>query len=99
MIPSRPITVITNQSQTTQGFQLRVFANAIGIAEDPVTGSASSFAAKYWATKANIPSGQEFSVQQVSSRLGDLDVVWEEKTASAKLRGEARVASRGEIYL
>lgn len=90
---------MTNQSQSTQGFKVRVFANALGIAEDPVTGSASSYAAKYWATKANIPPGHEFTVQQVSSRSGDLGVVWEEKTASAKLRGETRVASRGEIYL
>jgi predicted PhzF superfamily epimerase YddE/YHI9 len=78
---------------------VRVFANALGIAEDPVTGSASSFTAKYWAIKANVPPGEEFAVQQVSSRLGDLGVVWEEKTGSAKLRGETRVASRGEIYL
>jgi predicted PhzF superfamily epimerase YddE/YHI9 len=90
---------MTNQSQSSPDFKVRVFANALGFTEDPVTGSASSFAAKYWATKANIPSGQEFAVKQVSSRSGDLGVVWEEETASAKLRGETRVASRGEIYL
>lgn len=76
-----------------------MFATLLGIPEDPVTGSASSFAAKYWATKSNVSPGQEFAVKQVSARVGDLGVVWEEKTGTAKLRGEARVASRGEIYL
>lgn len=78
---------------------MRVFASLLGIPEDPVTGSASSFAAKYWATRANIGPGQIIKVKQVSARSGDLDVIWEEKSGTAKIRGNARVASRGEIYL
>ena len=71
----------------------------IGIAEDPVTGSASSFAAKYWATRAGVGSGQVVKVTQVSHRDGDLDVIWDEHLGTARLRGNARLASRGEIYL
>jgi len=96
--PEHPITVVTNQ--VSSGFHVRVFANALSsIPEDPVTGSASSFAARYWATEANIRPGGVIKVRQVSKRGGDLDVIWVEESASAKIRGSARVASRGEIYL
>lgn len=99
--PTHPITVVTNQvsNEGGIGFNVRVFASLLGIQEDPVTGSASSFAAKYWATKANVGPGQVVKVRQVSARGGDLDVIWEEQSGTAKIRGNARVASRGEIYL
>ena len=99
--PEHPITVVTNQAvvRGESGFNVRVFASLLGIPEDPVTGSASSFAAKYWATRANVGPGQVMNVRQASARGGDLDVIWEEHSKTAKIRGSARVASRGEIYL
>lgn len=43
-----------------------------------MTGTASSFAAKYWATRAGVGSGQVVKVKQVNHRGGDLDVIWDE---------------------
>ena len=80
-------------------FNLRVFAPVYGIDEDPVTGSACSFATKYWAIKSGVGANKSFPVRQVSERVGDLDVVWNEAAGTAKLRGEARVATKGEIYI
>jgi len=101
---TRPITVISNQKEGStndagMGFNVRVFASLLGIPEDPVTGSASSFAAKYWAARANVGPGRVMEVSQVSHRGGELEVIWEEPSGTVKLRGNGRVASRGEIYL
>lgn len=102
--PKYPITVITNQAiseegKSTRSFNVRVFAHEKGIDEDPVTGSASSFATKYWANKANVPPGEPMQVTQVSSRVGDIEVIWNDEKGTSRLRGEARIASKGEIYI
>lgn len=80
-------------------YNIRVFAAPDGITEDPVTGSAHSFAAAYWTKKLNLPSGSNIDAKQVSARGGDIGVCWNEKRGVVTLRGEARVASRGEIYV
>jgi len=38
-------------------------------------------------------------IRAVSHRGGEVELVWDETTMRAKLRGNARVASRGEIYV
>ena len=103
-------------------FHYRVFAMPEGVAEDPVCGSATSFAAKYWAgrmadfnkntegaDRINSPgtfhsplrsgSDRAMKIRAVSHRGGEVELVWDETTMRAKLRGNARVASRGEIYV
>lgn len=98
------MTVLTNQRRDLDGrklpsYNIRVFAAPWGIAEDPVCGSANTFAAAYWTRKLNLPPGSNMDVKQVSAREGDLGVCWNEKQGMVTLRGEARVASRGEIYI
>ncbi|KAG8836334.1 hypothetical protein FRC17_005620 [Serendipita sp. 399] len=85
------------------GYDYRVFAAPEGIQEDPVCGSAISLSASYWESKTRSEvredEGAEFvnHVRAVSSRGGEIDAVC--VGGLVKLRGEARVASRGEIFL
>ena len=85
--------------------------------EDPVCGSATSFAAKYWAGRiaalrnesgAETPGSSTVShngdkiamkIRAVGRRGGEVELVWEESSQTARIRGNARVASRGEIYI
>jgi predicted PhzF superfamily epimerase YddE/YHI9 len=76
-----------------------MFAPLKGINEDHVTGSACSFAAKFWAAKAGIAPGVALAVRQVSERGGDVEVVWDDDRGTARLRGETRVSSHGVIYI
>jgi len=94
--------IIVLCQRSTQGLYdiaFRMFAPAVGIKEDHVCGSANSFAAGYWASKTGIGSGSPMRVKAVSARGGDIELVWEESQGLTKLRGEARVATRGEIYI
>jgi PhzF family phenazine biosynthesis protein len=60
--------IITAQS-TRYDFIARFFAPNYGIPEDPVTGSAYTQLAPYWASKIG---SKRFSVKQMSSRGGEL---------------------------
>lgn len=91
--------VISEGGELAKAFNVRVFAHDKGIDEDPVTGSASSFATKYWANKAQVPPGEPIQVTQVSSRVGDIEVIWNDEKGTSRLRGEARIASKGAIYI
>ena len=103
-----------------EDFDYRTFAMPAGLAEDPVCGSATSFATKYWASRAAVlRKGKEernatandsptqssseaedvIKIRSVSSRGGSVDLVLDEVTKKAMIRGNARVASRGEIYV
>ncbi|KAG8762713.1 hypothetical protein FRC15_008402 [Serendipita sp. 397] len=105
-----PIVTICQRTKTeagidVQGYDYRMFAVPVGVAEDPVCGSAISFAANYWESKTKpreYTGGDKYveftnRIRAVSSRGGEIDVICD--GGWAKLRGEARVASRGEIYL
>ena len=50
-------------------FVVRFFAPAVGIAEDPVTGSAYTQLVPYWSTRMN---RTRFRAKQVSRRGGEL---------------------------
>ncbi|KAG9000348.1 hypothetical protein FRB94_011978 [Tulasnella sp. JGI-2019a] len=80
-------------------FISRIFAPAVGLPEDPVTGSAHCVLAPYWAKVLNVPSGHAITARQASSRGGDLEVVWDEANARVKMRGNAIVVARGEMYI
>jgi len=61
--------VIITAKSSRYDFIARFFAPKYGIAEDPVTGSAYTQLAPYWASKIG---SKRFSVKQVSSRGGEL---------------------------
>lgn len=62
--------MITYKSNDEYDFYSRFFAPAIGINEDPVTGSAYSYLAPYWARKLN---KSILYVFQASKRGGDIE--------------------------
>ena len=61
--------VIITAKSTRYDFVARFFAPKYGIPEDPVTGSAYTQLAPYWASKIGL---KKFSVKQLSSRGGEL---------------------------
>lgn len=61
--------VIITAKSTRYDFVARFFAPNYGILEDPVTGSAYTQLAPYWASKTGL---QRFSAKQMSSRGGEL---------------------------
>jgi PhzF family phenazine biosynthesis protein len=72
---------------TDGGFVLRFFAPAVGIDEDPVTGSAQCAAAPYWQSQHG---GTEWNVEQLSARRGHLRV-------RADGGGRVRIAGRAAL--
>jgi PhzF family phenazine biosynthesis protein len=61
--------VIITAKSSRYDFVARFFAPKFGVAEDPVTGSAYTQLAPYWASKIG---SKRFNVKQVSSRGGEL---------------------------
>jgi PhzF family phenazine biosynthesis protein len=66
-VPARGV-ILTSRSQQYD-FVSRFFAPQVGVAEDPVTGSAHCCLAPYWAEKLG---KQEFHAYQASPRGGEL---------------------------
>jgi predicted PhzF superfamily epimerase YddE/YHI9 len=61
--------VLITAKSTRYDFVARFFAPKYGIPEDPVTGSAYTQLAPYWASKIG---SKKFNVKQMSSRSGEL---------------------------
>ncbi|KAG8876407.1 hypothetical protein FRB97_004181 [Tulasnella sp. 331] len=80
-------------------FISRCFGAALGTAEDPVTGSSHCVLAPYWSKVLNIPPGDLILARQVSPRGGDLELVWDKAGGRVKIRGNAVVVARGEMYV
>ena len=75
-------------------FVSRYFAPAVGINEDPVTGSAHCYLATYWGTKLNKRTCTGF---QASARTGIVKCCWKEERVL--LRGKAVTIFKGELTL
>ncbi len=75
-------------------FVARVFAPAIGIDEDPVTGSAYTSLTPYWSQKLG---NQPFRARQVSARGGD--VFTELKNDRVMIAGHAVSVFSGTLWL
>ncbi|MEM8833243.1 MAG: PhzF family phenazine biosynthesis protein, partial [Pseudomonadota bacterium] len=75
-------------------FVSRAFFPAIGIDEDPVTGSAHCILAPLWEQKLNKTT---MKARQVSDRGGDLDL--EIKNDRLFISGEAKLYLKGTIYV
>lgn len=88
--------LIITATSSRYDFVARFFAPKYGIPEDPVTGSAYTQLAPYWATKMG---PKRFSVKQMSSRGGELtcELVGDRVLVSGKavkyLEGEVRIGT------
>lgn len=80
-------------------FSSRVFAPNSGIPEDAVTGSAHCLLAPYWSSVLGIEAGQLISARQASPRGGDIDLIWNEASSTVKMRADAVVIAKGELYI
>jgi PhzF family phenazine biosynthesis protein len=87
-IQTRGIIVTARASTKKLDFVSRFFAPAVGIDEDPVTGSAYTKLVPYWAGKLG---KNEFKSEQISSRKGSL---------TCKLTGDrVLIAGQGKLYM
>ena len=86
--------LIVTASGNDCDFVSRFFAPQVGVAEDPVTGSAHTTLTPYWADKLN---KTELTAEQVSARTGKLHckLVYDR----VKITGNAMLYMKGEIYL
>jgi len=89
-LPTRAIGITSRASTPEFDFVSRFFAPAVGVDEDPVTGSLHCALAPYWA--ARLP-GTEFRAYQASRRGGFLHVTLD--GARVRLRGQAVTVLRG----
>jgi PhzF family phenazine biosynthesis protein len=88
--------LIVTAPSSDQGFDfcVRCFAPALGINEDPVTGSANCALVPFW----NIKTGKtEFVSHQVSKREGILKVRL--KGDRVEISGQALTVLKGELYV
>jgi PhzF family phenazine biosynthesis protein len=74
----------------------RVFAPALGIPEDPATGSAYCILAPYWSERLG---RDQLDCFQASARGGYLRCRWREAAGRVDLIGKCRTFSRGEFEL
>jgi PhzF family phenazine biosynthesis protein len=75
-------------------YVVRVFAPAVGIDEDPATGSAQCALAPYWSEKLG---KSELRVFQASRRGAELYASWEAGSESVYVSGRCRAFGRGSI--
>ena len=91
-LPARGVIVTSRSSDPAFDFVSRFFAPAVGVDEDPVTGSSHTVLVPYWAGKLGKTS---FTARQVSARGGVLHL----KLAGdrVKIAGRAVTVLRGEL--
>ena len=87
--------IVTAKSDDTAfDFCVRCFAPAVGIDEDPVTGSANCALAPFWAGKTG---KNDFSSHQISKREGNLKVSL--KGDRVEISGQAKTIFKGELFI
>ena len=86
--------VIVTAEGTEVDFVSRFFAPAVGIDEDPVTGSAHTTLTPFWATRLG---KSKLSARQLSKRGGKLDV--ELQNDRVLINGQAVTYLQGEIFV
>lgn len=86
--------VIVTAAGVRSDFVSRFFAPAVGLPEDPVTGSAHSTLIPYWAGRLG---KNELFARQVSWRGGELYCSLQDERA--KIAGDAALYMKGEIYV
>ncbi len=86
--------VIATAPGESVDFVSRFFAPAVGVDEDPVTGSAHCVLAPYWADRLG---RKRLRARQISARGGDLVV--EDHGGRVELAGDAVIVLRGELFV
>ncbi len=86
--------IVTAKGEGKVDFVSRFFGPAVGVDEDPVTGSAHTSLAVYWAERLK---KTKLSAYQASKRGGSL--ICELDGDRVKLTGNARLYLKGEIYV
>jgi PhzF family phenazine biosynthesis protein len=87
--------IVTAPSEDTNfDFCVRCFAPALGINEDPVTGSAHCALTPFWSKRTG---RTEFISRQVSKRSGILKVALKENRV--EIAGHAKTILRGELFV
>jgi PhzF family phenazine biosynthesis protein len=86
--------ILTAKSSGKFDFVSRFFGPAVGVDEDPVTGSAHTSLAVFWTGKLK---KSRMNAYQASSRGGT--IICELKGDRVLLSGEARLYLKGEIYV
>lgn len=86
--------IVTSKGEGEVDFVSRFFGPAVGVDEDPVTGSAHTSLAVYWAERLK---KTKLSAYQASKRGGSL--ICELDGDRVKLTGNARLYLKGEIYV
>lgn len=85
--------VIATAPGDTADFVCRFFAPAVGVDEDPVTGSAFTKLVPYWAKELK---KRKFRAWQLSSRSGEL--FCELRTGRVQITGQAVTFMQGQIF-
>lgn len=89
------LVVTADAGGPTPGYVLRYFAPAVGVDEDPVTGSAQCAAGPYWRERTGV---NKFAVEQVSTRRGRL-VVTVGTNGRVTIAGRAVTIIRGSLAI
>jgi PhzF family phenazine biosynthesis protein len=92
-LPYRGV-IVTAKGEGDIDFVSRFFGPAVGVPEDPVTGSAHTSLVVYWSQKLK---KSKLKAKQESARGGSL--ICELKNGRAHLSGAARLYLKGEIYV
>ena len=77
-------------------FLSRFFAPWLGIPEDPVTGSAHSVLAPYWARRLG---RKQLRARQCSQRGGELRLAVDEGRGRVEIAGQAVIVLKGRLLL
>lgn len=86
--------IVTAKGEGDVDFVSRFFAPQVGIAEDPVTGSAHTVLAPYWAKRLK---KETFTARQISKRGGE--VLCQLDGDRVKLSGRAVLYMKGEVHI
>lgn len=86
--------VIATAAGTKTDFVSRCFYPAVGVDEDPVTGSAHTRLTPLWAAKTG---KQKLTARQISKRGGD--IICELAGSRVLMSGKAKLYMKGEIYI
>src|ERR1700753_2646920 len=81
-------------------YTCRVYAPKKGVAEDPVCGSAQCLLGPYWSNKLYTGDYDLSTLlaRHVSSRGGDIEVLWHKSKQMCYLRGDAVIMARGTLF-
>lgn len=93
-LPYRAVCVTATAASSDLDFVCRFFAPAVGINEDPVTGSAYTLLGPYYAMKTGKTA---FKARQLSKRSGDVGIMVQGERVL--ISGSAHTVMQGTFYL